>query len=63
MGAINVLSNIPTYNLNDLTLEDIHRVIEKDEVFDIDKSLFSEDPSDPITNHFFDTRDETSPIL
>lgn len=55
--------NIPTYNLKELSLEDIRDLIEKDEVFDIDNSLFSEDPSDPITNHFFDTRDVPEEIL
>lgn len=48
-----------TYNLSDLTIQEIEDRIQKDEVFDIDKSLFSDKPGDILTNHFFD---ETTPV-
>ena len=53
------MSSIMTYNLSDLTIQEIEDRIQKDEVFDIDKSLFSDKPGDILTNHFFD---ETTPV-
>ena len=48
------MNDIPVYDLKQLSLQDIVDLIEKDVVFDIDNSLFKEDPMDPIQNHFFD---------
>ena len=56
-------SDIAVYNLKEMTLDEIKKRIENNEVFDIDQSLFTEANEDVLTNHFFDTTSATKDLF
>lgn len=56
-------NSIKTYDLKELTLEDLRKLIDEDKVFDIDSSLFREEAGSLLTNHFFDVTTPKEDIL
>ena len=50
--------DIPIYKLSDLTVDKVEKLIEKNEVFDIESSLLSGSGSNSERDAFWNTRDE-----